>query len=178
MLVFDQIMAKSDLHEQSYSHLTTIKFPDGDICNYLNCYYPHGRCLNDSTCQCREGYVNAPYLTHSGRFELCKYKQKDFIVSLLLELIFPVGIGHMYCHRNMIAIVKIIFAVVLYYCVKYLLKDEFSTRRVQTQQKMEIGKLLCYFYLGCYIIFHLYDMFKIASNQYLDGNGIPVFKMY
>jgi hypothetical protein len=168
-------MERNDLKQENVYSLKHAFTSKTDTCNHLNCFTPHGKCEDKYTCMCKKGYVHAPYLT-GDKFVFCNYAQKKHIVALILEFIFPFGFGHFYSSRNMIGMVKLILAIVVYFIGKWLSESYLQMSRERRETKKSIGQYIGYFILGSFFVAHLYDLVNFVTNKYPDGNGVPLDK--
>jgi TM2 domain-containing membrane protein YozV len=174
--IFEDGMSKSDLQQENYFLLKHVNVTTSSGCNFLNCGAPYGRCTDKNTCECNEGYVNAPYLTKT-KFEYCRYKQKIQAVELILEFLFICGIGHFYAMRTMMGILKLIYGMVTYVVIQ-LLYDESEENVASYNRSNKKGFLhfVGYFILCSFIFIHFYDLIMMAFNKYPDGYGMPLSK--
>jgi len=138
-------------------------------CNPDNCPPAQGYCKADK-CACLEGFITVKDMINH---KFCNYKQKEVIVSLLLESIGLVGFGHLYAGRIFYGVVKILcFYLIICYGSQFVIHfmKEDSDTEVAFYIKLGISTAC----LGLPVLWHLIDLYKWATNQYLDGNDNPM----
>jgi hypothetical protein len=138
-------------------------------CNAENCPPLQGYCKSDK-CMCLDGYIT---LSDKSNFKFCDYKQKESIISLLLESFGLFGVGHLYAGRIYYGLSKI-FCFFIFICL--------GSQFVITLLKEESDTVIAYYVkllisLGCLgvpIAWHIIDLYKWANNIYMDGNDQPM----
>jgi hypothetical protein len=173
-LLFSNSLQSSieNIFNQDYQEYLSIKNFNRHLqssCNLENCPALQGYCRSDK-CLCLEGYIT---ISDGNNFKFCNYKQKESIISLLLESFGLFGVGHLYAGRIYYGLSKI-FCFFIFIClgsqfVITLLKEESDTQ-IAYYVKLLIS-LGC---LGVPIAWHLVDLYKWANNMYKDGNDQPM----
>ncbi len=95
-------------HKSSFQDLFKAKV---EKCNELNCLRKYGKCLNKTTCKCNLEYANFN-AKKTENYQNCSYIRKKNIIPFLLEIILPIGLGHIYCENFMLFYFKL-FLIVL-----------------------------------------------------------------
>lgn len=134
-------------------------------CNEKNCFYPNGRCINNTTCGCTREYASFK-VDGEVSDHYCAYERKKQLVSFMLEFFFPFGVGHFYSGRVLIGILKLI--VCFSQCI-------FAGLGVCFAKDAGMVLVILLLIFGCvYIVWELVDIILIALNIYKDGNGVPL----
>lgn len=131
-------------------------------CTVTNCNLPN-ICLNNSTCMCREGYVNLK-TEDTDNESYCQYKQKSQLIALLLEFFTNSGLGLIYIGKYAhggIKLFVIVFLFSSYFCKSK--NDEVSCLSFMT------CTLVCFS-----LLMYILDIVNLATNSYLDLNNIPL----
>jgi hypothetical protein len=155
--------------------LKNVIFPDSN-CSDNICSDPFGQCINNnSICKCNDGYLSVPFINTDNSI-LCSYQQKLQSYSLILESILMCGIGHLYAHRVVMGVLKLIFFSLVVYNIilqyKSYQKNMFFNR---PQPKVfSIHDYISYIFISLFIFIHIYDVIMIMLNKYPDGFGIPL----
>lgn len=135
-------------------------------CNSENCPLTQGFCREDQ-CICLDGFMTIP---NGVDYKYCNYKQKNIIVALLLESFGFIGFGHFYAGRIFYGLVKLIcFYVIICYGSQFVIA--FMKENSDTETAYYIKLAISTSCLGVPVLWHLIDLYKWATNQYLDGNA-------
>jgi TM2 domain-containing membrane protein YozV len=139
------------------------------VCTPENCPASGGFCKGDR-CVCLEGYLTQKDpMNHL----FCNYKQKNVMVGLLLECFGLIGFGHFYAGRIFQGLLKLIlFYVIICYGSQFVI--QFMKEASDTETAYYVKLAISTSCLGVPVIWHLIDMYKWATNQYLDGNELPM----
>ena len=138
-------------------------------CNPENCPSNGGFCKGDK-CVCLEGYITVKdIMDHRA----CNYKQKQVIVGLLLECSGLIGFGHFYAGRVFYGLVKLIlFYIIICFGSQFVIQFMKENSDTETAYYIKLGiSTAC---LGVPVLWHLLDLYKWATNQYLDGSEYPM----
>ncbi|MCQ2817044.1 MAG: hypothetical protein MJ252_07245 [archaeon] len=137
-------------------------------CNYSNCPPLQGVCFNNQ-CICGKGYatVNNEYINSNGIS--CNYKTKSQFIAFLLEFFFPIGVGHLYSERTLMASIK--FGIFVFFLIGFC--SELCL--LKTAMNKCIICLSIFFILDIIIWFgiQLVDLCGFALGFYKDGHGVP-----
>jgi len=137
-------------------------------CNNNTCNNDKGHCINTAVCMCKDGWAQQKDTEDNG---MCNYKMKDQLTAFLLELIFIVGIGHLYCGRILHGIFKLIFWAAIIVC-DILFRCVFKSYNWKTRKCIN----LLFFILYIIAIFgHTLDIMMFAMNKYKDGKHMPLY---
>lgn len=152
-------------------------------CTKVNCMYPN-QCLPDNkTCKCALEY--AEYLLNKNLKEgekridakimktFCNYKRKSKFVYFLLEIIFNIGLGHLYAGNLATGIVKLtlvflpcfIFSVLM--CMGIMSSSKIADTAV-------FGYCMVVMAICAVSMWWLCDVILISIGYYTDGNGVPL----
>ena len=155
----NSVYNKSTNEDDEYSSQKQIE------CNASNCFYPNGRCVDNGTCECTKEYASFKQEGES-KDHYCAYERKKQLVSFLLELFLPFGVGHFYSGRILIGVLKIIV------CFSQCIIAGIGFCLAKDAGMLTVIILLV---IGCvYISWELVDIILIALNVYKDGNGVPL----
>jgi hypothetical protein len=160
---------KTKQPDQQGVHLTNFEYDlfyvDSE-CNNHNCPTERGYCQGTTRCVCRLGWAN---LNRDITY-YCDYQQKSQKISFLLELFFPIGIGHFYSGRFLLGFAKLVVI-----CGTVLL--DFMVKGIDNAKSRQKNNLIMFVYtLYLFIlIWQVFDLVMIGLNKYTDGNGIPLF---
>lgn len=137
-------------------------------CTNINCPPPH-TCVDNTVCKCGENFADL------GRNVdiYCAHNQRQQITAFLLELVFPFGIGHLYCGRYLIGFIKLVWymfpAIMIIFMV--MKKMKFSSGANNDNQCLLFTVLA----LCCGLsLWQLVDLIKFGFNKYRDGWGVPL----
>jgi TM2 domain-containing membrane protein YozV len=134
-------------------------------CNPQDCPASSGFCKGDK-CVCLEGFISVKDPINN---KMCNYKQKQVIVSLLMESFGLIGFGHFYAGRIFYGLLKLIcFYAIICYGSQFVI--QFMKENSDTEAAYYVKLAISASCLGSPIIWHLIDLYKWATNQYLDGN--------
>lgn len=171
------------LHEMKelnfFSTSATLNKEKKEKCSKYNCNEPFGKCSDEFTCQCNDGYVHAPYITRESKesMQICDYHQRSQLVSFLLEFIFLCGAGHFYSMRLMTGFLKFMFSYITYFLFEFIGKED-NPENLENNTSIKKGCLVyvSYFMIVAFFLTHFYDIIMMGQNKYLDGYGIPMQK--
>ena len=142
---------------------------DQSNCNYITCPTLQGYCKADK-CVCFEGYLN---FSTDGEKKYCNYKQKSAITALLLETFGLIGFGHFYAGRVFSGFLKIVcFYVIICYGTQFVI--QFMKENTYSDIAYYIKIIISVVCIGTPLVWHFIDLYNWASNNYLDGNGMPL----
>jgi len=167
-------------------------------CNQLNCQDKYGKCFDNTTCICNYGFadINLNLRLSSGSVQQnslfsqsqnsmvyafpeqfhpeqnthfrCSYIQKRSIIALILEVVFPIGIGHLYCFNFLYFFIKFSIALLLpliYFLAKQIKPSFFS--KTSDESFSVVWMLL-------FGIAFIVDIYGYSSGKYRDGNDVPL----
>jgi TM2 domain-containing membrane protein YozV len=147
------------------NHLTLLRNLEV-TCTYDICPPTQGYCKGEK-CVCLEGFIT---IVNEKSTTLCNYKQKNVMVSLLLESFGLIGFGHIYAGRFLAGIVKLVcFYVIICYGSQFVIV--FMKENTDTDAAYWVKLLISAACLTIPVIWHLIDLYKWSNNSYLDGNG-------
>lgn len=138
-------------------------------CDSFNCPPTQGYCKGDR-CICLEGYLT---VIDKDNFKYCNYEQKKTMWSLLFESFGFIGVGHFYAGRIWAGILKLVlFYVIICYGSQFVIT--FMKENTDTDTAYYIKLIISASCLSIPVLWHLVDLYKFATNQYLDGNAMPM----
>jgi hypothetical protein len=121
-------------------------------------------------CNCLDGYITA--IDENNHLQ-CNYDQKNMLYSLLLESFGLIGFGHFYAGRVMPGLIKfIVFYIIICFGTQFVIS--FMKEDHDTDTAYYVKLLISAACLGFPVVWHIIDLYKFATNQYLDGNGQPM----
>ena len=167
-----KIFSQSDPNTPKVS-LTTqefeIFFSEGE-CNDQTCNQKNGKCVDPNKCVCNLGYSNYK-LKPSNK--TCSYKLKNQIIAFLLEFFLCFGVGHFYCLRYLMGIIKLcsFIVIIIFDCVMKNIKYKSNKAR----NGITVFIYCLYFIL---ILWQIFDICMFGMNKYKDGNGVPLLNSY
>ena len=137
---------------------------------------------NITLLRCIKGYVQKPRLVDRYNKKYCLYEQRKQLKAFLLEFFLSSGIGHFYCLRITMGVIKLVITVS--FCVFYsIMKYKYSEMKSKNEFLPEnernnllqhsIVSLFCISTLGFFIC-QIFDLYMFGTNQYQDGNNIPL----
>lgn len=183
-ITLDEIMSKNnELFPETITYSKQVTLHNDSTCTNYSCHPPYGKCIDSTTCQCGDWYMNVPYLSYSHS-HICTYRQKSQVVSFILELMFLSGIGHLYASRSVIGLSKLIFSVIIV-IVLHFMSSHVSSRSNEdylnqanqnssNTPKNKILQYLPYILMAFFFMVQFIDLILIGKNFYLDGYGIPM----
>ena len=141
-------------------------------CTTLNCPPLRGLCSNN-ICVCEDGFttINNKYIKTSGIF--CNYKLKSRYIAFLLEFFFPIGAGHFYSGKTILASIKLGIFVLLIFAMIALLccNSKGKNKPDMITIILAIVIILCLLSL---IFMQIFDLIGYAAGIYVDGNGVEL----
>ena len=135
-------------------------------CTKDNCKYPYGECSNENLCTCNYGWAHKKYDSK----ELCNYSLKNRNWFFIVELFTVIGGGHIYAARYLYGLIKF-FAFLILFVLDFIIGRCLFYNR---NKPPSIYNFIVYFIYLTLLVFHTYDLVIIATNGYLDGNGMPL----
>jgi hypothetical protein len=166
-LIFTALYTTNDsLIKIGQQNIIEIRNLQSNACNTDNCPSNGGYCKGER-CICLDGYLTVKDVMDTKK---CNYKQKQIIVGLVLESFGLIGFGHFYAGRIFYGFVKLIlFYVIICYGSQFVIQFMKEASDTETAYYVKLGiSTAC---LGVPVLWHLIDLYKWATNQYLDGNG-------
>jgi len=135
-----------------------------------------------SLLRCMKGYVQKPRRVEKYKKNYCLYEQKKQLKAFLLEFFLASGIGHFYCLRLEMGIIKLL--VTISFFVFYgIMKCKYSEIKTKNEFLPEnerndllqhsVVSLFCISTFG-FLICHIFDLYMFGTNQYQDGNKVPL----
>jgi len=172
-------------------------------CNLDTCPITKGFCsnLHKNKCICNTHTLNFfpttdPYnmkVNRKFRKDLCSYKQKKIISAMVLEILIPFGLGHLYAQRYLFALLKfvsffmiplfilLIFGIDLIENLKKNLKKfrrDFNYPKIEEDKKFEYMEYfktgIITLQLGSFFISYMLDAFFFGLGIYKDGYGFDL----
>ena len=182
MSLSDLIDSKKKSHMKNFSksYLTTPKlslttqyyeqFFSECECNDETCNQKNGKCVDPNKCVCDIGYSNYKLKSYH---KTCSYKLKNQIIAFLLEFFLWFGIGHFYCMRYLMGIIKLctVLLIIIFDCTMKNIKFKSNKAR----NCINIFIYCLYFIL---ILWQIFDVCMFGMNKYKDGNGVPLLNSY
>jgi TM2 domain-containing membrane protein YozV len=137
------------------------------VCYSNTCKYPYAVCLTSTVCKCIQGYANF-IKDGAGNGLYCQYSQKKQSVAFILELFFPLGVGHFYSGRVLLGIIKLILLIAPCFlcCSSFFCNPEKDEKGIFGFLIMGISVL--------YVLWQFIDLIILLCNGYNDGNGVPM----
>ena len=141
-------------------------------CNSLNCPPLRGLC-NGNICVCEESYitVNNDKVHNNGIF--CNYREKSRFIAFLLEFFFPIGAGHFYSGKTILASIKLGMFVFLVVSFIIVLFCKSVNRFNANSGTITLSFLIILCLLGI-VLMQIFDLIGYACGIYLDGNGVEM----
>ena len=141
-------------------------------CNALNCPPLRGLCSNN-LCVCEDGYatVNNKQIKNNGIF--CNYNLKSRYIAFLLEFFFPIGAGHFYSGKTILASIKLGLFVFLVVSFIIVLFCKSVNRFNANSGTITLSFLIILCLLGI-VLMQIFDLIGYACGIYLDGNGVEM----
>ena len=141
-------------------------------CDSLNCPPLRGLCSNN-LCVCEEGYatVNNNQIKNNGIF--CNYNLKSRYIAFLLEFFFPIGAGHFYSGKTILASIKLGLFVFLVVSFIIVLFCKSVNRFNANSGTITLSFLIILCLLGI-VLMQIFDLIGYACGIYLDGNGVEM----
>jgi hypothetical protein len=133
-------------------------------CNENNCHSPYGKCSSKDTCGCLPGYAPNP----RGEDVQCSYLLKEQYIFFLLEILIPIGVGHLYTGRILYGLIKAIYVigVIIIGCfIKTPSKAATTTSR-------RVFQFLTYILYLSVLFWQVFDISMIGLNRFKDGKGL------
>jgi len=163
------------------------EFSNSEKCSKENCENNNGSCVKNNICLCNLGYAN---LQNSKK--VCNFKESFQKYALILEFVFPIGIGHLYCSRNLVGSVKLIVLFLIPLLI-VILFNLFSKINMETNIGLEnnyekknnptnvanfsfLKKIFSYIYLMTFSLWFFFDIIMFSANLYKDGWGYDLIK--
>ena len=142
------------------------------ICNASNCPPLRGLCSNN-ICVCEDGYttINNNKIKNDGIF--CNYILKSRYIAFLLEFFFPIGAGHFYSGKTILACIKLGMFVVLIISSILVLCCKSKNRFNANPGAITLTILILLCILGIFFM-QIFDLIGYAFGIYLDGNGVEM----
>jgi hypothetical protein len=137
-------------------------------CSPSNCPPLQGIC-EKNVCICSKNFktVNNQYIKSYGIN--CNYQIKYKLIAFLLELFFPIGVGHIYAEKTNMAILKFTLFVIfiLSFCGELCcLKSKINNSVIC----LSFIFLLNFF---AWISIQIIDIVSYGLGYYNDGNAVP-----
>lgn len=161
------------------------KFATIEKCSSTNCPEPYGNCFSHNKCSCNFEYINVP-----NSKALCSYKLSSQLIALILETFFPFGVGHFYCNRILIAIIKFSALLLIPSVICYIFKNTFFKReeninsllvKSAVRNNSYYSDLLKKAFITSYIIsflsWYMFDFINFFYNKHKDGSGYDLIEL-
>jgi hypothetical protein len=160
-------------------------------CHKKNCRFPYGVCLNKNICKCLDGYASIDNLNDNDKINIninshktfdnkfyCNYKQKKQLIAFSFEIILSFGLGNFYLHRfyqGFLKLILFLFIIFMLFLInKFEIKSKlFIEENISNKRNLFINISLLLSLIS-YIVFHIFDIYMLVTNSYLDGNGVEV----
>jgi hypothetical protein len=136
----------------------------------------------NSLLRCMKGYVQRPRRVDKYKDKFCLYEQKQQLKAFLLEFFLTSGIGHFYCLRVSMGIIKLLVTI-SFFVFYSVMKCKYSEIKCKNELLPEsernelfqhsIVSLFCISTVG-FLICHIFDLYMFGTNQYQDGNSVPL----
>ena len=159
-----------------------------ELCNINVCSPEGSYCLADG-CQCKSCYIS---INSEIDHRKCNYHQYSSIKAGILELIFPIGMGHFYLRNVKNGVIKMsafyfmlcgIYAIVAYCFIlirKCREQDDFITDNFTYQrlivktvdEDMKKIKRIVFISQIVFGLLHIVDLYMMFSARYSDDNNI------
>lgn len=144
-----------------------IKSEPGKRCNYQNCPLYQGVCVDD-TCICSYDYTTFKY--ENEPLIYCNYKQKSKFTAFFLEFFFPVGAGHLYAGKTLLAVIKFSLFLI-FFCG---MCSELCSLGMQMNKLVICSAFVILVDMFIWIILQFIDIICYAFGIYKDGNGVAM----
>jgi hypothetical protein len=122
------------------------------LCGNTLCDNIGGICIKEGDyhkCSCNTEY------TTQGEI-ICNYKKTSKLSSFFIELILPIGIGHIYAKRYAHGFIKLLLSL--------LILSTFRTKNYINQISILTFSIMCFI-----------DIIGFISGLYKDGNNLPFY---
>ena len=161
------VYIQTNYHANDYFYST--------ICNETMCALPYGTCASENICLCEKGYINKGYTTESEQ-KICSYEQKSKTFPFIMELVFPIGIGHFYVSRYKFGLLKLFTFILLSVILAYMAKsDYFYSARIQKNALLALVSV--WFFSTSFLILTIWwfiDWYFYLARIYTDSNEVPL----
>ena len=145
-------------YDQDYDFFNA-KLP---ICNSKTCLNKFGQCTSSTNCKCFKGWANTKISQTS-----CDYLQKNQLTPFLLELFLNMGIGHFYIESWWLGALKMIILLIVPAILCILL---FALKFFKTH----LWWWTAIVFLTTSFVWWFIDLILFGTNNYNDGNGVPL----
>ena len=142
------------------------------LCDALNCPPLRGLC-NNGECICENGFatVNTNHIKSNGIF--CNYTLKSRYIAFVLEFFFPIGAGHFYAGKTILAGIKLGFFVLIVLSFIFMC-CLLAKNRNDTNAGSIILTIIIILSLVGLILMQIFDLIGYAAGIYSDGNGVEM----
>ena len=136
-------------------------------CNYRNCPPNQGVCY-EGECICAYGFTTLDIEEEPLKY--CNYKQKSRMTAFFLEFFFPIGLGHIYAAKYLLALIKFSLFF-LFFCG---VCGEICCMNLNMDKLMFCSAFTLLADMCFWLTFQLVDLICYAFGFYKDGNGVPM----
>lgn len=137
----------------------------GKTCNYSNCPLFQGVCYEEK-CICGYGFTSV----ESQPMIYCNYRQKKRMVAFFLEFFFPLGVGHLYAGKTIMAIIKFTMFI-FFFCG---LCGELCCISLNINKWQVCSAFVILIDLALWFGLQIVDVVCYAFGFYNDGNGVKM----
>ena len=138
-------------------------------CSPSNCPPLQGVC-DKNVCVCAKDYatVDNEYIKSYGIS--CNYQTKTKFIAFILELFFPIGVGHIYAEKTYMAILK--FCLFLVFIFSFC--GELCCLKSKINSCLIFLSVIFILDFLAWMIVQLIDIVSYGLGYYTDGNGVPM----
>ena len=161
--------APKQIFIQSDNNSTSFDYAVLDECNSQFWNPQNGKCIDEKICQCLPEFANYSNET------ICGYERKKVVIAFYLEVICPIGSAYFYLGERKSGIFK--SAILILLPAFLILTFCFCCGWIDSKRNRFLKYLFNFFfivYLLGFLGWLVYDLVKIATNQYTDSNGIKL----
>ena len=138
-------------------------------CSPSNCPPLQGVC-DKNVCVCAKDYatVDNEYIKSYGIS--CNYQTKTKFIAFILELFFPIGVGHIYAEKTYMAILK--FSLFLVFIFSFC--GELCCLKSKINNCLICLSFIFILDFLAWFSIQLMDIVSYGLGYYTDGNGVPM----
>jgi hypothetical protein len=165
-------------------HNEQFKVVEVSNCNMDNCEIGNGRCVSENKCKCNFSLLNVPGVSKKA----CDYKLSFQLDAMILEMLFPIGLGHLYCKRYLIGFIKFSFLFIIPFIIYAISKanlfcnENISNVKTIGNKKFEnffsldsiVKRFISFYFFIIFFIWYIFDIVIFAANKHKDGSGFDL----
>ena len=141
-----------------------IENKQNETCNPKNCPITQGACY-ENRCVCSYGFAT---LKVKDQPDInCNYQLKSRMTAFFLEFFFPIGLGHFYAEKYVLALIK--FSLFLFFFSSIC--GELCCIKFRFHKLLICSAFAIVIDMSLWIILQFVDLVCYAFGFYKDGNG-------